>query len=132
MPPFTVESAAVTFSVAAVVLVAGVLFRHPSLPGLEQVAPLPQVAPVVHDGHAPHPGEAPLRALGSLAWLFAILFAVGVELWELAHGPRRLYPTLSSLLNDVLGPGHRLVRAAAFVCWGACGLVIASRPGMGS
>ncbi len=123
MRPFTLESATVTFSVAAVVLVAGALYRHLSRPAPGTVAPVAQ-------GGGPSSREAPLNVVGSLAWLLAILLALGVELWEFAHGPRSLHPTLSSLLNDVLGPGHRVVRAAAFLCWGACGFVIASRPGL--
>jgi len=126
MQPFTVESATVTFSVAAVVLVAGALFGHVTHPARDTIPP---GAPATYGG-APHSRGASLRVIGWLAWFLAITLAVGVELWEFAHGPRRLYPTLSSLVNDVLGPGHRLVRAAAFACWGTCGFVIASRPGL--
>ena len=121
MPPFKLESAIMTFSVAAVVLVAGSIFRQ-----LDR--PTPDTVGAANSGAVARSGEAPLRVAGSLAWLLAIMFALAVELWEFAHGPRRLYPTLSSLANDLLGPGHRLVRTAAFVCWGACGFVIASRP----
>jgi len=54
--------------------------------------------------------------------------ALAVELWELFHSPRNLYPTLSSLANEVIGPGHRIGRALAFVCWGAVGLAMAASP----
>ena len=107
MRPFTLESATVTFSVAAVVLVAGALYRHLSRPAPGTVAPVAQ-------GGGPSSREAPLNVVGSLAWLLAILLALGVELWEFAHGPRSLHPTLSSLLNDVLGPGHRVVPRRRF------------------
>jgi len=65
---------------------------------------------------------------GTVAWASAMLLFLAVELWEFAHHPRSLYPTLSSMANDLLGPGHRVARAVAFVCWGACGFLIASRP----
>jgi len=68
-----------------------------------------------------------LRLRGVIAWALAALVVVVVELWELFHAPRSAYPTLSSLMNEVIGPGHRVARAAAFLCWGACGLVVASR-----
>jgi len=99
----------------------------PTAPLLTSSSPL---GPALGTGaSAPHAWvrDRSLRLRGSLAWLLAVLFGLAVELWELAQSPRRLHPTLSSLLNDLVGPGHRLGRAAAFVCWGACGFVVASR-----
>ncbi|MFZ2056924.1 MAG: hypothetical protein WAV54_05910 [Acidimicrobiales bacterium] len=114
MPPFGIESSAVTFSVAAAMLAAGAVFAHQYSRALD----LPAREPI---------RDVSLRLRGMGAWLFAALVVLAVELWELFHSPRSLYPTLSSLANEVLGPGHRVVRAAAFMCWGACGLVVSSR-----
>jgi hypothetical protein len=113
MPPFRVGSTVVTFSAAAVVLVFGATVVRRGFP-----------APVSPEWG----GAAPFRLAGQLCWLAACLLALSVELWELAHGPRHLYPTLSSIANDVIGPGHRAARAVAFVCWGACGLALSWRP----
>jgi hypothetical protein len=108
LAPFRFGSSAVTFSVAAAVLATSAVCGRMRRP-------------------VPDP---PGRLLpGTLAWLSAALFGLAVELWELLHGPRHLYPTLSSIANDVIGPGHRIARATAFVCWGACGFIVASRPG---
>ena len=72
--------------------------------------------------------DASLRLYGILAWSLAMALAVAVEMWELLHSPRSRYPTLSSLANDVIGPGHRPGRAIAFFCWAAVGLILTSRP----
>jgi hypothetical protein len=145
MPPFGVESSAVTFSVAAAMLIVsaslarrnsralGLTVREPNL-GLPPDQVTDQVTDQAPDGAAARfavetTGDTSLRLRGAMAWLLAALLAVAVELWELFHSPRSAYPTLSSLANDVLGPGHRVARAAAFLCWGVCGLVVASRPG---
>jgi len=113
LPPFGVASSAVTFFVAAVVLATGA--------ALARVRPHgPATAVRVRDSS--------LLRLGASAWLIAVGLALAVELWEFAHSPRNLYPTLSSLANDVVGPGHRVARATAFACWGVCGLMIMSRP----
>ena len=137
MPPFRVESSAVTLSVAAAMLVVSALLarrdsraldltvREPNL-GLPPVQARDSVASRLP---AETTGNTSLRLRGTIAWLLAALVVVAVELWELFHSPRSAYPTLSSLANDVLGPGHRVARAVAFLCWGVCGLVVASRPG---
>jgi hypothetical protein len=114
MPPFGIESSAVTFSVAAAMLAASAVLAQKCSPALD----LPAGEPV---------RDVSLRLRGMVAWSFAALVVLAVELWELFHSPRNLHPTLSSLANEVLGPGHRVVRTAAFVCWGACGLVVSSR-----
>ena len=114
MPPFGIESSAVTFSVAAAMLAASAVLAQKYSPALD----LPGRASL---------RDASLRLRGAVAWSLAALVALAVELWELFHTPRSLHPTLSSLANEVLGPGHRVVRTAAFVCWGACGLVVSSR-----
>jgi hypothetical protein len=63
-----------------------------------------------------------------MAWMLAGGLVLAVELWELFHSPRASYPTLSSLANEVIGPGHQAARAVAFVCWALCGLIVSSRP----
>ncbi len=118
MRPFRLESSVVTFSVAAVVLVLAAAFDlHRSLP--RELAGNGSTQPVRHE---------PLRQKGIVAWALAGGLVLAVELWELFHVPRSLYPTLSSLANELVGPGHRVGRGVAFVCWGLCGLVVASRP----
>ncbi len=120
MRPFAFESSAFTFAVAAAVVAAGVVStrRRSRL-----------VPPVCEGG--PAPSDASLAFRGAVAWALTAGLALAVELWELFHSPRNLYPTLSSLANEVIGPGHRLGRALAFVCWGAFGLVIVSSPEVG-
>ncbi len=139
MPPFGVESSAATFCVAAAMLAASAVVTHRSSPAFdlrvrESKAGQPFVPALDRAparAHAPGEtiGDTSLRLQGMIAWLLAVLLALAVELWELFHAPRSSYPTLSSLANEVLGPGHRVARAAAFMCWGACGLIVASRPG---
>ena len=114
LPPFHAGSSVLLFSVAAVVLATGAVAAR-SARGREPAS--------VADGST----AGDLSVPGTIAWLSAGLFALAVELWEFAHSPRRSFPTLSSLANDVVGPGHRIARTAAFVCWGAAGLVVASR-----
>lgn len=119
MRPFGLESSVVTFSVAAAVLATGaVLDRRRSL------APDQAEDQTVGRGQ-----DATLRSQGIVSWMLAVGFVIAVELWELFHGPRSLYPTLSSMANDVIGPDHRAARAVAFVCWGACGCFVSTRPG---
>jgi hypothetical protein len=119
MRPFGLESSVVTFSVAAAVLAMGAVSdRRRSL------------APYRAEDHmVGRVQDAALRPRGTVSWMLAVGFVVAVELWELFHGPRSLYPTLSSIANDVIGPGHRAARAMAFVCWGACGFFVSTRPG---
>lgn len=139
LAPFGIGSSAVTFSAAAAVLAASAICGRRSRPAPEappQEAGLPAPGTLATD-RSTHPDErvprAPGRAegpslgwRGGLAWLLAALLALAVELWELFHSPRHLYPTLSSLANEVVGPGHRLARAAAFLCWGALGFILAT------
>ena len=138
MPPFGIESSAVTFSVAATVLAMSAVLAHRSSPALDwrvreasfgqslDRVPTPDRAPARLPAEAIR--ETSMRLSGTIAWLLAALVFGAVELWELFHAPRSTYPTLSSLANEVLGPGHRVVRAVAFMCWGACGLIVPSRP----
>lgn len=126
VPPFGVEANAVTFSTAAATLAvsAALARRHQPWTTLREDE--------ANRGRLSPPAAArdtSLRLPGLFAWSFAALYVVAVELWELFHVPRSAYPTLSSLANEVLGPGHRVARAVAFLCWGACGLVVARRPG---
>jgi len=134
LPPFGVEANAVTFSVAAAMLAMGAaLPRRPASdlrgrwPNPDQ-PPVPVAARALARAPADAARDSSLRVWGLIAWLLAALFAGAVELWELFHAPRSAYPTLSSLANEVLGPGHRVARAVAFMCWGACGLFVARRP----
>lgn len=126
VPPFGVEANVVTFSAATVMLaVSAALARW-------QRPPLAWREGEVNRGQPGPPTAArdtSWRLPGLVAWLLTALLVVAVELWELFHAPRSAYPTLSSLANEVLGPGHRVARGAAFLCWGACGLVVGRRPG---
>jgi hypothetical protein len=155
MPPFGIESSAFTFAVAAAMLATGIVLANRNGPSPELPLPGQNLGRTVRAGpssaatpnrvttpEADQPRgsvvdrassvgpvrDTALRSWGALAWLLATLLVVAVELWELFHSPRSLYPTLSSLANAVIGPGHRVGRAAAFVCWGACGLIVVSRP----
>jgi hypothetical protein len=140
MPPFGVESSAVTFSVATAMLVTSAVLTHRGNPALDLSVREPNPCPPFVQASDSAPVRAPvsapaeairdvsLRLPGMISWLLAVLLVVAVELWELLHSPRSAYPTLSSLANEVLGPGHRAARAVAFLCWGACGLIVASRP----
>jgi hypothetical protein len=133
MAPFGAGSSAVTFSAAAVVLASAVAFAHLKGAAAPSAQPRPSEANRRRSARpnsevAGAKEEACFRRRGRLAWLSAGLIALAVELWELAQRPRHLHPTLSSLANEVLGPGHRVVRAMAFVCWGTAGLVLASPP----
>ena len=119
MAPFGIGANVVTFSVAAALLGTAALLGRRTSGSKTCPASTPSTGAE---------GVASLRLMGTLAWLIVALFTLAVELWEYAHGPRHLYPTLSSLANEVLGPGHRIARAVAFVCWGLIGLVIASPP----
>ena len=125
VPPFGVEANVVTFSAAAAILAVSAAlarWRRPPPPGREGE---------VNQGRPGRPtaaSDTSGRLPGLVAWALAALLIVAVELWELFHAPRSAYPTLSSLANEVLGPGHRVARAAAFVCWGACGMVVGRRP----
>ncbi|MGO9963780.1 MAG: hypothetical protein ACLPUG_10185 [Acidimicrobiales bacterium] len=126
VPPFGVEANVVTFSAAAAILGASAALarlRRPAPAWRESGLNLGQPGPTAATG------DTSWRLAGLVAWLLAALFVVAVELWELFHAPRSAYPTLSSLANEVLGPGHRVARAAAFLCWGLCGLVVGRRPG---
>ncbi len=137
MAPFGVESSTVTFAAAAAMLIVSALPARRNSPALDLTVRGPNLGlPPVQapDSVAARfatetTGDTSLRLRGAIAWLLAALLAVAVELWELFHSPRNAFPTLSSLANEVLGPGHRVARAAAFLCWGACGLVVGSRPG---
>jgi len=116
MRPFGLESSLWTFSVAACVVAAGTV--------LSALGKVPSSA----SGGELNASESSLRGRGTTAWLLAVGLVISVELWQLVHHPRALYPTLSSLANEVIGPGHRLARAVAFVCWGVFGLFVSSRP----
>jgi hypothetical protein len=118
MAPFGLESSVVTFAVAAGTLgLSAALQSWPSI-GLDQPVSRPLTST-----------DSSLRSWGTFAWVLAGGLVLAVELWELFHSPRSAYPTLSSLANYVIGPGHRLGRASGFVCWALCGLVVSSRPG---
>jgi polyferredoxin len=116
MAPFGLSSSVVTFSVAAAVLSLSAIStrRWRSEPSLAPQSPVGT--------------PARLRGYGLAAWVLVAGLVVAVELWELFHSPRSFYPTLSSLANGLIGPGHRIGRAAAFVCWAVCGLVVSERP----
>jgi hypothetical protein len=118
MRPFGLGSSVVTFAAAGAVLGLGTAIdrRRSRLPARGGPRPTRLV------------GEGSLALRGLVAWGLAAGLVLAVELWELFHTPRALYPTLSSLANDVVGPGHRFARTAAFICWGACGVLVASRP----
>jgi len=118
MHPFGIESSTVTFLVAAALLVVGFALDHQRV-----------LEPELSECDAFRPArDTSLRFRGMVTWVLAVGFVIAVELWELFHSPRSLYPTLSSLANDIIGPGHRVGRAVAFVCWGICGPIVASRP----
>ena len=128
MAPFGIESSAVTFSVAAAMLGLGAVLARCDNPALDLGEPGPARSRAL-DLAVTRPatsalGDATWRLRGVIAWQLAAAFLAAVELWELFHGPRSTYPTLSSLANEVLGPGHRVARAAAFVCWAGCGLIV--------
>jgi hypothetical protein len=116
MRPFGLESNLLTLSVAAGVAAVGTissaLQKGPSSASRKEANVL----------------VGSLRRRGTTAWSAAAGLVLAVELWQLVHHPRTLYPTLSSLANEIVGPGHRVARAVAFVCWGVCGLVVSSRP----
>jgi len=116
LAPFGAASSVVTFSVAAVLIALGAAGNIST--GLVTPPDGESLVAV---------GDTSLRRSGTVAWLLAGGLVLAVELWELFHSPRRLYPTLSSLANEVVGPGHRVGRAVAFVLWGACGLLITGR-----
>jgi hypothetical protein len=114
--PFGVESSAITFSVGAAIVMLSAILSHRRGPAKRLTT------------HSVSIAEATSFARwGILSWLLAGGLALTVELWELFHSPRARYPTLSSLANEVIGPGHRIARAVAFVCWALCGLIFASR-----
>jgi hypothetical protein len=91
MPPFGIESSAVTFSVAAAMLGAGAVLAHRYSPALD----LPAGEPV---------RDVSLRLRGMVAWLLAVLVVLAVELWELFHSPRSLYPTYSGPAIESFAP----------------------------
>ncbi|MGD0439466.1 MAG: hypothetical protein ABSB52_02455 [Acidimicrobiales bacterium] len=126
LTPLRAEANAVTFSAAAAILALSAVGGH--LSGREQQMRdrEPKLAGPRHSLGA---RDTSWRPGGFIAWSGAALLVVAVELWELFHSPRSAYPTLSSLANEVIGPGHRPARAAAFVCWGALGFLVAARPG---
>lgn len=126
IPPFGVESSAVTLAAGAVVLLAASTMEGRRRAGLFVVDAPTQLGRGMRRVDAT---DLSLRVPGIIAWSAGALLALGVELWELFHSPRSLYPTLSSMANEVVGYGHHIGRAVAFVCWGACGLLLASRPG---
>ena len=134
MPPFGVESSLATFSVAAVMLALSSVLERRRNRGLEMSERGPRLARAAPTGPSAATGpsqpsrETSMCLWGRFSWVLAAAFVIAVELWELFHSPRSLYPTLSSLANEVLGPGHRVGRAVAFVCWGACGWIVATRP----
>ena len=115
MAPFRVASSATTFSTGAAVLALGAVRNRRTRPAgyREEVTTKATHTALAHRG--------------AVAWMLAGGLALAVELWELFHSPRSLYPTLSSLANEVVGPGHRLGRTTAFVLWGALGIVIMAR-----
>ena len=115
MRPFGLASSVVTLSAAGAVGLAGSTARRS------------RRDPAAGGPTGPAP-DTSRRLGGVVAWVLATGFALAVELWELFHSPRNLYPTLSSLANEVIGPGHRVGRALAFVCWGAVGLAMAASP----
>ena len=132
MAPFGVESSAFTFSVAAAMLAVSAVAGHAHSQAFDLRVRGPNLGRRRDGASVPPSADASadtsLVERGVVAWLLAVLLFVAVELWELFHVPRSTYPTLSSLVNEVLGPGHRVARAAAFVCWAACGLIVSSRP----
>ena len=68
-----------------------------------------------------------LRAAGALAWAGAAAALVAWELAEYFRLPRSAHPTLSSLAQPYIGPGHHAARAAAFAVWAAAGWFLARR-----
>ena len=132
MAPFAIESSAVTFAVAAAMLGLGAVLARRGNAALDSGEPGPLRSrfskPAATGPVTTALGDTTLRTGGVIAWLVAVALLVAVELWQLSHVPRSTYPTLSSLANEVLGPGHRVARAAAFVCWAGCGLIVVSRP----
>lgn len=116
LAPFRAGSTALTLGAAAVLVALGML--------ADRSARAPRAAPAV-------PGSATGRGLsraGLAAWAVSLCYAVVVELWEYFRSPRSLHPTLSSLANEVIGPGHRPARACAFVAWGLGCVGLARRP----
>ncbi len=73
------------------------------------------------------PTSGAVRVTGTLAWVGVAAAFVGWELAELFRLPRSAHPTLSSLTQPYVGPGHYVARAAAFVAWAAIGWVLARR-----
>lgn len=117
LAPFRAPSTALTLAAGAGLVAFGLLADRMGAPAPE---PVPERT-------GPVAGNA-LAGIGVAAWTAAVSYAVAVELWEYLQSPRRLHPTLSSLANVVLGPGHRPLRAAAFVAWGIGCVVLARRP----
>ena len=117
MRPFTLRATTFTFSAAAAIVALGAFSSRGG--GLRSGG---------IETRSARTGATGLGRWGSSAWVLAVAFAVAVELWELFHLPRSSYPTLSSIANAVIGPGHRVGRALAFVCWALCGLVLSARP----
>jgi hypothetical protein len=73
--------------------------------------------------HGPAAHASRLR--GASGWLLLVVAVTAFELWQLFSLPRRLHPTLSSLLGDVTRFGA--ARGAVFGCWLLAGAVLALR-----
>lgn len=114
--PFGLASSLFTFCVAAGILLLGAIYST-LVPGVPRAIP-----------PSTQPPERSLRSIGLAAWALAGSLVTAVELWELFHAPRSSYPTLSSLANELIGPGHRAARSVAFACWAICGLALSARP----
>lgn len=61
----------------------------------------------------------------ALPWVVIGALALAFELWQYTSLPRRLHPTLSSLLGDVTR--YPVLRGLVFCCWLACGAWLALR-----
>jgi len=126
MAPFHFGSSFATLAVGGCLLVAGAATSHSVAGSRYALGGDMQPASSVGLGATRGPALPSRRSWGFASWSMAGGFALFVELWELFHSPRSLYPTLSSLANEVIGPGHRLARTVAFVCWGVGCLAVAS------
>lgn len=72
------------------------------------------------------PVEPAVDRRSAAPWVVLIAVVLAVELASYFHpGPRSLYPTFSSLANDVLR--HRPVKAAVFFGWLAGGWYLVTR-----
>lgn len=74
----------------------------------------------------PVPVEHPSEGRSSAVWIGLVALALAVELASYFHpGPRSLYPTFSSIADDVLA--HRPLEAAAFLGWLVGGWYLVTR-----